>query len=180
MQQGVHTANVDEGPVVGEAANGAVYRAPFLQFRVTLLLDGLLFLLRHNATIHHNVLFGGVEFYNTAANLLLDQLLHLRRVTHAASRSRHERAYSHVNVQPTFHDSYHDTDDRGPVVKGLLQCRPVGWASCLAASQLVIALRIAALDRNLQLVPGIRRLTIAGKLRSRQDAFCLEPNVENH
>ena len=80
MQQGVHAADIDEGAIVGQAADGAVHRLAFLDLRVAAFLDGALFFFEHRAAVHHDVFIRDIELDDAAANFLPDQLFHLGRV----------------------------------------------------------------------------------------------------
>ena len=102
MQQGVHAADVHEGAVVGEAADGAVHRLAFLDFGIALLFGRALFFFEHRAAVDHHVFIGHVELDDAAADLLADQLFHLGRVLGAAARGRHEGAHAHVHAQSAF------------------------------------------------------------------------------
>ena len=57
------------------------------------------FLFQYRATIDDDIFVIDVELDDAAANLLPDQLLHLRSVAQTAARRRHERARSHVHAE---------------------------------------------------------------------------------
>ena len=84
VQQRVHAADIDEGAVVGQAADRAVHRLAFLDLGVAAFLVGALFLFEHRAAVHHHVFVRHIELDDAAANLLADQLFHLGR--HRARR----------------------------------------------------------------------------------------------
>src|SRR5262249_37416778 len=116
----------DEGAVVGQAAHYAAHRVAFLEFGVTALAVCALFFLANDAAVHDYILIGHVELGNAAANLLSDQLLHLRGVARAAARSRQESAHADIDAEPAFDRGYHRSHDGGLVRERLLQRHPIG------------------------------------------------------
>src|ERR1022692_1048742 len=98
----------------------------------------------------------------------------------SAARGRHERTHSNIHAEPAFDHTRHRAHDRCLLGKSLLQRRPIGWPLNFGAGELVVALRIAALDRDRQLVAGLYSFASALQGRQRQDAFALEADVEEH
>src|SRR5258708_22516108 len=178
MKQGVRAADIDERAVVGQAADLALHGLAFFELRIAALLAGTFFVFRYGAAIDHHVLLGHIEFDDAAANFLLDQLLHFRRVAGAAARSGHESSPSDSYAQPALDHARYGANDCRLLCEGLLQRGPVGWTLDFAAGQCVVAFRIAPLDRDLHFVARLRRI-VGWKRRERQDAFRFESDVEN-
>src|SRR5258707_5143680 len=127
MRQGVGAADIDERAVVGQAADLALHGIAFFELRIAALLAGTFFVFRYGAAIDHHVLLGHIEFDDAAANFLLDQLLHFRRVAGSAARSGHENSHSDIYAQPALDHARHVPDDRRLLCEGLLDLGPVGW-----------------------------------------------------
>src|ERR1035437_5115072 len=58
VQQGIHSADIDEGAVIGQAAHRAVHGLAFLDLGVALVLVGALVLFENGTAIHHHALLG--------------------------------------------------------------------------------------------------------------------------
>src|SRR6185369_5083246 len=107
MEQRIHATDIDEGAVVGGAANNAVHRLSLFDFGVTTLLRGTLFFLKDYAAVHDDILVGHIKFDDAALNLRADQLFHFGRVLGSAAGSRHERTHAHVYADPALnHGGY--------------------------------------------------------------------------
>src|SRR5262249_27161716 len=61
VEQRVHAANVDEGAVIGKAADRAADRVTFLDLRVAALFDRLQFFLDNGAAIHDHIFIRDIE-----------------------------------------------------------------------------------------------------------------------
>src|SRR5579863_2525297 len=85
VQQGVHATNINDRPVICQAANRAMHDCAFLDLRVATPFRRAFFLFEHHAAVNYQVLVGLVEFGDPAADLLFYQLLHLGGVAHAAA-----------------------------------------------------------------------------------------------
>src|SRR6266852_3530703 len=154
MKQGVRAADVDECAVIGQTADFALHRVALFEFREAALLAGAFFVFRYGAAIDDHVFLGHVELDDAATDFLLDELLHFGRVAGSAARSGHEGSHSHIHAQPALHHSRHGADDRRLLYEGFFQRGPVSWTLDFAASQFVVAFRIATLDGDLHLVAG--------------------------
>ena len=102
VQQSVHPANIHESAVIGEAAHRALHGFAHLDFGVAAFFGFALFIFQNGAAIHHHVFIRHVQFDDAAADLLADQLLHLRRIARAAARCRHEGAHAQIHAQAAF------------------------------------------------------------------------------
>src|SRR5438132_6494187 len=76
MQQRVHHTNIDERPIISEASHCAADRVARPQFGVAPVLNRLLFLFHHNASIDDNIFICGVEFDDATACPVLEQSRH--------------------------------------------------------------------------------------------------------
>src|SRR5580704_1366875 len=97
VQQRVHTADIDESPVIGQAANRSLHGCAFLDLGVAASFGCAFFFFSDHAAVYDHVFVGFVELGDAAANFLFYQLLHFGCVAYAAARSRHEGAHSHVH-----------------------------------------------------------------------------------
>ena len=148
VQQPVHAAQVNESAIVGEAADRAAHDFAFADLRVAAFFDAALFLFGEGAAVNHYIFLGRIELDDAAADFLPDQFLHLGGVAYAAARGRHERSHSNIHAEAALDYAVTVPDDRRLVGEGLLQRRPVRGLRNLLAGEFVVALRIAALDRN--------------------------------
>jgi hypothetical protein len=71
VQQRIYAADINERPVIHQAAHRAAHGIAFPQFRVTLLLYGPLFFFENGAAIYDYILVLDIELGNPAADLLL-------------------------------------------------------------------------------------------------------------
>ena len=131
-----------------------------------------------DSAVDYHVFFGRIQFDNAAADLLLDQLLHLGCVSHAAARGRHEGSHSHVYAEPALNHARHRAHYGCFVGESLLQPGPVSGTLHFSTHQLVVTLRIAPFDGHQELHPRLHRIISEG--RKRQDAFALEADVEQN
>ena len=159
-------------------ANRTAHGIAFLHLRIAALQHRAFFLFGHGAAIHHHVFFGHVEFDDAAEDLLLDHLLHFGGVSRSAARGGHEGAHSYVHAEAAFDHACHRAHDSRLVRESFLQGRPVFWPLDFGAGELVVAFRIAALDRDRQLVAGLHRFASGLQRRQREDALTLETDVE--
>src|ERR1019366_4065258 len=171
---------IDEGAVIGQAAHRALHGFPFLDFGVALVLAGALFLFEDGAAVHHHVFIGDIELDDAAADFLADQLFHFGRIARAAARRRHEGAHAHIHAHASFNHGGDNAGDGALVREHLLQRRPVLGPLHLDAGELVVTLRVAALDGYRHLVAGLQRLAGGHEFRQRNDAFCLVADIEEH
>jgi hypothetical protein len=72
VQQRVRAADIDEGAVVGEAANLALHGIAFSQFGEAALFAGALFVFGNGAAIDDHIFVFHVELDDAAADFLLD------------------------------------------------------------------------------------------------------------
>ena len=79
MKQRVGATDIDERPVIGEAANLAVHGIAFLEFGEAALFAGAFFVFRNGAAIDHDIFVIHIELDDAAADFLFDQLLEFRR-----------------------------------------------------------------------------------------------------
>src|SRR4029077_3630731 len=98
VQQAIHFANVDKRPVISQAAYHAAHSFAFPDLRVAALFVGALFFFGNHAAVHHYVFICNVQLGDAAAHFLPDELFHLSRIAHSATRSRHERADSNIHT----------------------------------------------------------------------------------
>src|ERR1019366_7214421 len=180
VQQGVHSADIDEGAVIGQAAHRAVHGLAFLDFGVALVLVGALVLLENGTAVHHHVFIGDIELDDAAADFLPDQLFHFGGIPGARARRRHEGSNAHIHAHPAFDHGGDDAGDGGLIRERFLQRGPVLGPLHLDAGQFVIALRVAALDGNRHLVAGLGRLAGGLELRQGNGAFGLVADIEEH
>ena len=178
MQQAVHAAQVDERAVVGEAADGAAHGFTFADLGVAALLHAALFFFGEGAPVNHYIFLGGIELDDAAANFLPNQLLHFSGVAYSAARGRHESAHAYIHAEAALDDAGDCAHDRRFLGEGLLQRRPVRGLRNFLAGKLVVALRIATLDRHRHLVAGFDALARALEHGQRHDAFGLETNIK--
>ncbi len=176
MQQAVHSAEVDEGAIVGEAADRAAYDFAFADLRVAAFFYAALFFFGEGTPVNHYIFLGRVELDDSAADFLPNQFLHVGCVANAAARGWHECAYPNVHAEAALDYGGDHSHDRRFVGKGLLQGRPVRGLRNLLAGEFVVAFRIAALDRHRHLVA--RLYGCALERSQRNDAFGLETNIE--
>ena len=158
VKQSVGAADINERAVIGQAADLALHGVAFLQFRVAALLAGAFLVFCNGPAIDHHVFVGHVELDDAAANFLLDQLLQFRRVVRSAARCWHEGSHADIHAQSALDHARNCADDRRLLRESFLQRRPVGGTLDFAASQFVVAFRIAPLDGDLHFVAGLRRL----------------------
>ena len=145
MQQTVHAAQIDEGAVVGETADGAAHGFAFTDLGVAALLHTALFFFGEGAAVNHHIFLGGIELDNAAANFLSNQLLHLGSVAHSAARGRHESPHPYIHAESALDDACDRAHNRRLVGESLLQRRPVRGLRNLLAGEFVVAFR----DRGL-------------------------------
>ncbi len=176
MQQAVHSAEVHEGAVVGEAADRAANYFAFAYLRVAAFFHAALLFFGDGPPVNHYILFGGIELDNAAADFLPNQLLHLGCVTYAASRGWHKSAHSNVHAETALDYAGDGSDYRRFVGEGLLQGRPIRGLRDLLAGEFVVAVQIAALDRNRHLVARLHNFAL--ERGQPNDAFSLETNVK--
>ena len=155
MQQAVHAADVDEGAVVGQAADRAAHGFAFADLGVAAFFHAALFFFGEGAAVDHYIFVGHIELDDAAADFLSDQLFHFGRVAYAAARGRHEGAHPNIHAEAALDDAGDRAHDGRFVGEGLLQRRPVLGLRDLLAGEFVVAFRIAALDRNRHLVAGL-------------------------
>ena len=158
VQQTVHAAQIDEGAVVGEAADRAAYGFALANLRVATLLYASLFFFGERAPIDHYIFFGGIELDDAAADFLPHQLFHFGGIAHAAARGRHECADSNIHAESALDHARDRAYNRRFLGEGLLQRRPIRGLRNLLAGKFVVAFRIAALDRDRHLVARLHRL----------------------
>src|SRR5262245_52748195 len=109
MQQAVNATDINERSVTGNRADRAAHNSTFLQARECVLAHLVSFLFDHCATIHDDIFVIDVDLDDATANLLSDELFHLRSITDAAPRRGQERAHADVNGEATFHGSSYST-----------------------------------------------------------------------
>ena len=140
----------------------------------------MLFIFRHNAAVDDNVFIRGIEFDDAAADLLLDQFLHLGCISHAAARGRHKRTHSDIDAQATLHNPRNRAHNRGFIGEGPFQRGPVGGACSFASRELVIAPDLPTFDCDLEFIARFHCIAIVLKLRKGQNPFGLEPKINKH
>src|SRR5215467_7538955 len=176
MQQGIDAAQVDESTVFHQAADGASQRVSFFDLAVHSLAGGALFLFRNYATVHDHVFIGDIELDDAAADLLADEIRHLRGFANSAARSGHKSTDPYVNAKAALDNRGHGAEDCRFVCEGLLECGPVCGTLNLEAREFVVAIQIAAFDGNQSLVPGLQGFAL--QRGEREDSFRLVADVE--
>src|SRR6185312_1128921 len=118
VQQAVHSADIDEGSIIGEAAHLPADYISFAQLGVAARLLRMIFLFGNHAAIDDHIFVDNVELDDAAANLLLDQFFHLGGFANTTARSRHKRAHADIDVEAAFDQSSDSTNNRGFLVEG--------------------------------------------------------------
>ncbi len=179
MEQGIHSTQIHESAVVGEATDRTGESVAWLHLGIATVLHRAFFLFGDSATIHYDVFLRYVELDDAAENLLLDHFPHFSGVARPAAGGGHERAHAHVHTEPAFDHASYRADDSRFVRESLFQCRPVFGPLNLGSRELVVAFGIAPLHRDWHLVAGLHRFSTAA-LQGRQgeNAFAFETDVE--
>ena len=86
------------------------------------------------------------SFGDAALDLLPHQLFHLRLVSRAAARSRHERAHAHIHAQSALHHFEHRARDGALLREGGFESAPVARDLHFDGGEQVVAFVIAAAD----------------------------------
>ena len=180
VQQAVDSAEIDEGAVGGEAAHRAADNVAFPDRGKLTFLGGEGLLLENGAAVDHYILVGDVELGDAAGDLLPHQVLHLAGFADSAARGGHKGAHADIDTEATLNQCGHGADDCGLLREGLLQRRPVLDGCQALERELVIALHIAALDRNGELVAPRYGVGIVREGRPQQNAFGLVADVKVH
>ncbi len=154
VQQGIDAAEVDESAVIGEAANDAGDGFAVGEFGITAVARSVRFFFGDSAVIDDNIFFGDVELGHAAADFLSDELFHLGGVARAAAGGGHEGADSDVDAEAAFHDRGNGTENGHALGEGPLQRRPIGGTLDAGTREFVIALFVAALHGDQELVTG--------------------------
>lgn len=178
MEEAVDSADVDEGAVVGEAADGAGERRAFGDLVVATLFGGAVFFFGDGTAVYDDVFFGCVELDDAAANLLADELLDLGSVARSTAGVGHEGANAYVHAEATFDDGRDRAGDDGLVGEGLFERGPVFWLRDTQAGELVVALFVAALDGDHEPGAWFDGLVCALEQGERENALCLVADID--
>ena len=116
---------IDEGAVVGEAADGAADSVAFLDFGEAAIFVEAFFFFEHDAAVDDAVFIGGIELGDAAANLLADELFHLGGVAGAGARGGEEGADADVDGETALDDAGDGAGDGGLLGEGALERGPV-------------------------------------------------------
>ena len=144
VEEAVGTADVDEGAVIGEGADGAGDDVAFLGFGVAAFLVGAVFLFEDGAAVNDNIFVFGFELDDAAANLLANQLFHVCGVAGSAAGAGHEGADADVDGEAAFDDCCDCACDGGFFREGLFEGGPILGLRDLDAGEIVVALGVAS------------------------------------
>src|SRR5690242_15674430 len=180
VQQPVDSPEVNKGSVIGQTSDLPSDHIALLQLGIAPLFSRTFLFLENGSSINDHVFIGNVKLDNATPNLLFHQLFHLGGIAHAAARCGHEGANADINAQAALYDSDYGTDNRGFLHKSFLQRIPVGRPRNFKTGKLIVAFRIATLDRHSDLVAAINFLARLLKFCERQNAFRFEADVEKH
>jgi len=178
VQQGIDSTQVNEGAVIGEAADGAADRVAFFHLRIELVFGRTFFFFGDGSAIDYDVFIGDVELDDAAANLLTDEFLHVGGIADSAARSGHEGAYTHVDAEAAFDHAGHRTQHSRLIGESFFESRPIHGALDFEARELVVAVEIAAFHRDQTLVARLQGFAL--QRGHRQDALGLVSDVKEH
>jgi hypothetical protein len=178
MEQAIDAAEVNECAVGHEAADctfehvAGLHRgeAAFLQ------CTGLFF--EDDAAINDYIFVSDVELGDAAGDFSADHFLEFRCIAGAAAAGGHEGADTDVDRKAALNNSRNGADDGGFLREGFFKCGPVAGLGDLETREVVVALFIAALDRDKDLVTGLHTFGAVRESGEREDAFCLVANVD--
>ena len=160
MEKAVDSAQIDEGAVLGEAADGPGDDVALADLGVAAVLVGALLLLGEHAAVDDDILVGDVELDDADAELLADQFAELGGVAGAAAGGGHEGAGADVDGEAAF-DHGGDGAENGLLVgKGLLQQSPLFRLSHFEQREFVIPLGVAGFQRDLEFVADLGVLDV--------------------
>src|ERR1700733_13570692 len=105
MQQTVDSTKIDKGAVACKASNQTTNDISLFHLCISFLLKlaGLFF--KDDAAVNHDVLFGDVELYDAAGDLLANKLLQFSSIAGATARCRHKGSYANVDCKTALDDA---------------------------------------------------------------------------
>src|SRR6476620_286365 len=111
MQQAIDSTKIDKGAVACEASNQTTNNISLFHLCISFLLKlpGLFF--KDDAAVNDYVLFGGVELYDAAGDLLANKLLQSSSIASATTRCRHKGSYANVDCKTTLDEASHGSCD---------------------------------------------------------------------
>ena len=136
-------------------------------------------LLQHHAPVDHNIFIRDIELGDAAGDLGPDQLLEFRCIARAAAAGRHKRAHADVDVsgRPSPRPVTVPTT-ASLLLESLFERRPVVRLRHFEPRQVVVALFVAALDRDRDLLARLHTFRIVPERRTRQHAFDLVADID--
>lgn len=178
VEEAVDAAEIDKSAEVGETANSAPDGVSDVDLRVAALPGGAVFRFGNDASIDDDVFVRDVEFGDAAADLLADEVLHLRSVSCSAARGGHEGAEADVDGEAAFDDGGDGADDNGFMGEGSLHRLPILGLLHPDAGELVVAFRVSTFDGDGEFIADAYCLTSFGEERQGQNALSLETDIE--
>src|SRR5215475_4876279 len=173
MQQAIDTADINKRAVVLERPHSPAYGGAFLN-RLERVLPHLIgFFFHHAAAIDNDIFVIDIELDDAAPDLLADQLFHIRGVTHAAARRRHEGAGSEIDGETAFHLTGDAAGNDFLVFEGAFQTVPVFGPRPGDARELRHTVAVESRDGDVERISLLYR-EIAFRIfevRDRNDAF---------
>ncbi len=179
VEQAVDTAEVDEGAVRCEVADGAGDDVAFAELGVTGLGGGERLLFQDSAAVDDDVFVGDVELGDEAGDLLADWGLDIGGVAGPAAAQRHEGAHANVHAESAFDCGGDSAGDGHLLGEGSFERRPVCGDGDPEPRELVVALFVAAGDGDREGVAGLDRCGVVREGGAGQDTFDLVADVEN-
>src|SRR3984885_526884 len=180
MQQTIDATKIDKGAVACKASNQTTHDIAFFHLCISFLLKlaGLFF--KDDAAVHDDVLFGDVELYDAAGDLLANKLLQISSIAGATTRCRHKGSYANVDCKTTLDDASHGSCDGCFLRIGFFQRWPVRRLSNLQARESIVSLFIAPLDRYRKPVADRNPLGVVLKLSPRKYALDFKTYIQEH
>ena len=178
VEQAVDAAEVDECAVGHEAAHGAVEHVAWLHGGKAAFLLSARLLFENDAAIDDHVFVGDVELGDAAGDFGADQFFELGGIAGAAAAGGHEGAHADVDGEAALDNGGDGADDGELFCEGCFKRGPVAGLRDFEARELVVALFVAAFDRDGTLFAGLHAFGIVFEGRARQNAFGLVADVE--
>ncbi len=178
MEEAIDAAEVNECAVGHEAAHGSVEHVAGLYCAKAAFLLGAELFFEDDAAVDDDIFVGDVELGDAACDFGADHLLELRCIAGAAAAGGHEGAHADVDGEAALDDSGDGADDSGLLRKGFFKCGPVAGLGDLETREVVVALFIAALDPDEELVAGLYTFGVVLESGAREDALRFVADVD--
>ncbi len=131
-----------------------------------------------NAAIDDDIFVGDVELGDAAGDFGADHFLEFRCIAGAAAAGGHEGAHANVDGEAALDNGGDRADNGGFLREGFFKRGPVAGLGDFETREVVVALFVAAFDRDEDLVAGLNSLSIVRKSGARKDAFRFVADID--